>query len=43
MGGTAARLVSIRVDKLVPYEANSNREPKEIRGFSKVPADNPEF
>ncbi len=43
MGGTAARLVSIRVDKLVPYEANSNREPKEIRGFNKVPADNPEF
>jgi hypothetical protein len=37
IGGTAARLVSIRVDKLVPYEANSNREPKEIRGFSKVP------
>jgi len=46
MGGTAARLVSVRVDKLVPYDpkiSDNMRDPKEIRGFNKVPADNPLF
>lgn len=42
MGGSAARLISVRVDKLVPYDpkiTDNIRDPKEVRGFNKVPAE----